>query len=181
MDKRAEREARKRLKGKVWTSVLKVHRRPMRQRRSEVTEEIPTGSIPAPENVDGWDPNWGHRPNRGVRAHDPDLEWQEHDYEWSPHITEQTRAQIAGRQRQAAFQRDVRDERQRAEDAARAEEQALRRERRQVWTDWVLGEVRLTRKQRAVLTGDVVPSTRQARAQVLGRIDARVREQLQKR
>ena len=174
MDKRAERDAKKRLKGKIWRTPVKVHlRRP--QWRSEI-QEVETGHIPPPENPDGWNPDWGKRPGSWW---DPELAYHQGDWEWKPGKDwDKKRAQIRGRYKHAQFQIDLRDERRSAEDAVKRVLTAEMREQQEVWRTWVLRDVRLTAKQRAFLTGEVELS-RSARTHLLERVHDRTRRQLE--
>jgi hypothetical protein len=179
MDKKAETAARKRLKGKIWMTRGAPSYSSLRGRRRTPlgqVEELTTRHLPPPEQLDGWDPNWGSRPGSW---YDPDLAYQDGDWEWIPG-GDGLRAVIRGRKQQAAFQIDERNER---EGAAEAVKRALRAEiaqQQDVWRAWVLADVRLTAKQQAFLTGEI-DLARNARSQMLSRIHERTRKQLARR
>jgi hypothetical protein len=180
-----EREAKKRLKGKIWQTVGAPTMRSGRRRRKssgdwlrvagEDVQELSPGYYPEPVNPDGWDYKmWGSRPDKGVRRWDPDRAYHPGDWEWNPNVDDRRRAQIIGRERQARVQRDERDERE-AVQAAMARALAVEiADQEQAWREWVLREGGLTAKQRAVLTGEVT-LTRSAWSHMRGRIDDRVR------
>jgi len=180
MDKRSERAARKRLKGKIWMTRGAPFYTSLRGRRRGTArgqvEELTTGHLPPPEHQDGWDPNWGIRPGSW---YDPDLTYQDGDWEWVPG-GDKLRAVIRGRKRQAAFQIDERNERERVEEAVKRVLRAETVEQQDVWRAWVLADVRLTAKQQAFLNGEL-DLARNARSQMLSRIHERTRKQLAKR
>jgi len=174
MDKKAERAAKKRLKGKIWMTrgapSLKGRRRlsPLGK-----VDELQTGHIPQPEQLDGWNPEWGSRPGSW---YDPDRAYQDGDWEWIPGDEgDRLRAIIRGRKRQAGVQIDERDERKRAEQATRRVLLAEAGDQQNVWRMLMLDEVPVTNKQRAFLSGEI-DLARDARSRMLGRIHDRARK-----